>query len=50
MRGLHKKYDYKDMRIPVEQFTAEGGYYPVLPIRCAVFSGGKQPPCLINWV
>ena len=23
----HKKYDYKDMRIPVEQFTAEGGYY-----------------------
>ena len=24
---LHKKYDYKDMRIPVEQFTAEGGYY-----------------------
>ena len=22
---LHKKYDYKD--IPVEQFTAEGGYY-----------------------
>ena len=21
---LHKKYDYKDMRIPVEQFTAEG--------------------------
>ena len=20
---LHKKYDYKDMRIPVEQFTAE---------------------------
>ena len=24
---LHKKYDYKDMQIPVEQFTAEGGYY-----------------------
>ena len=24
---LHKKYEYKDMRIPVEQFTAEGGYY-----------------------
>lgn len=24
---LHKKYDNKDMRIPVEQFTAEGGYY-----------------------
>jgi len=24
---LHKKYDYKDIRIPVEQFTAEGGYY-----------------------
>ena len=24
---LHKKYDYKDMRIPVEQFTAEGGYF-----------------------
>ena len=24
---LHKKYDYKDMRIPVEQFTAEGAYY-----------------------
>ena len=24
---LHKKYDYKDMRIPVEQFTAESGYY-----------------------
>lgn len=24
---LHKKYDYKDMRIPVKQFTAEGGYY-----------------------
>ena len=24
---LHKKYDYKDMRIPVEQFTGEGGYY-----------------------
>ena len=24
---LHKKYDYKDMCIPVEQFTAEGGYY-----------------------
>lgn len=24
---LHKKYDYKDMHIPVEQFTAEGGYY-----------------------
>ena len=24
---LHKRYDYKDMQIPVEQFTAEGGYY-----------------------
>ncbi|OFR36599.1 conjugal transfer protein TraO [Porphyromonas sp. HMSC065F10] len=24
---LHKKYDYKDMQIPVKQFTAEGGYY-----------------------
>ena len=24
---LHKKYDYTDMQIPVEQFTAEGGYY-----------------------
>ena len=24
---LYKKYEYKDMRIPVEQFTAEGGYY-----------------------
>lgn len=24
---LHKKYDYKYMQIPVEQFTAEGGYY-----------------------
>ena len=24
---LHKKYDLQDMRIPVEQFTAEGGYY-----------------------
>ena len=24
---LHKKYDHKDMRIPVEQFTAEDGYY-----------------------
>ncbi len=24
---LHKKYDYEDMQIPVEQFTAEGGYY-----------------------
>ncbi len=24
---LYKKYDYKDMRIPVEQFTAEEGYY-----------------------
>lgn len=23
---LHKKYDYKDMRIPEEQFIAEGGY------------------------
>ncbi len=28
---LHKKYDYKDMQIPVEQFTAEGGYYPEIP-------------------
>ena len=24
---LYKKYDYQDMHIPVEQFTAEGGYY-----------------------
>lgn len=24
---LHKKYDYKDMEILVEQFTAEGSYY-----------------------
>ena len=24
---LHKRYDYKDMQIPVEQFTAEGCYY-----------------------
>ena len=24
---LHKKYDYKDMQIPVEQFTGVGGYY-----------------------
>ena len=24
---LEKRYDYKDVRIPVQQFTAEGGYY-----------------------
>ncbi|WP_302568328.1 conjugal transfer protein TraO [Culturomica massiliensis] len=24
---LEKRYDYKDIRIPVQQFTAEGGYY-----------------------
>ncbi len=24
---LEKRYDYKDMRIPMQQFTAEGGYY-----------------------
>ena len=24
---LHKKSEYKDMHIPVEQFTAKGGYY-----------------------
>lgn len=24
---LEKRYDYKDMRIPVQHFTAEGGYF-----------------------
>lgn len=24
---LEKRYDYKDVRIPIQQFTAEGGYY-----------------------
>jgi hypothetical protein len=24
---FHKKYLYKDVKIPVEQYTAEGGYY-----------------------
>ena len=24
---LEKRYEYKDIRIPVQQFTAEGGYY-----------------------
>ena len=34
---LHKKYDYKDMRIPVEQFTAEGtGNLPDRPGGSAV--------------
>lgn len=29
---LHKKYDYKDMQIPVEQFTAERRLLPEIPI------------------
>ena len=24
---LEKRYNYKDIKIPVQQFTAEGGYY-----------------------
>lgn len=24
---LEKRYNYKDIKIPIQQFTAEGGYY-----------------------
>ena len=52
---LHKKYDYKDMQIPVEQFTAEGGYYlkflsdPTRTVFLSIGSSALAGYETVNW-